>query len=274
MNIRTLGPFEFHIEGVDITPRAPKVREMLALFTVRNNQIVLLRDLIQELWGEKPPQSAKITLQTYIVRLRQQMTESLALAGIIFDPKELLQTRHGGYQLAVDPACLEYRRYEELVSVGRHEAAAGDYRRASSALRSALDLWRGPALVDVRTGSLLQAHVTRLNGARLTAVEQLVEAELHLGRHLDVLGDLTEFAAENPFHENLHAQLMLALYRAGRRSQALEVFARLRGTLVKDLGIDPSHQLGLLHQAILNGDAALETHASRAGSLLDCIAAA
>ncbi|MFC9057716.1 BTAD domain-containing putative transcriptional regulator [Streptomyces sp. NPDC057074] len=274
MDVRTLGPFEFHVEGVDVTPGAPKVRQMLALFTVRSNQIVLLRDLTQELWGENPPPSAKITLQTYIVRLRQQITASLERTGRAFDPKELIQTRHGGYQLAVDAASLEYRRFEEMATVGRHEIGAGEYLRASSSLRSALDLWRGPALVDVTTGSLLQAHVTRLNRVRLTAVEQLMEAELHLGRHLDVLGDLTDLAAENPFHEPLHAQLMVALYRAGRRPQALEVFARLRGALIEDLGIDPSLRLGRLHQAILNGDAALEAQASRDGYSLDGIAAA
>ncbi|MBB6418605.1 DNA-binding SARP family transcriptional activator [Streptomyces sp. AK010] len=246
---------------------------MLALFSVRSNQVVLLRDLVQELWSETPPQSAKITLQTYIVRLRQQLSKDLELSGASLDPKGLLQTFHGGYQLTVDPAVLEYRRFEDLAARGRGEIATGDYARASLVLRSALDMWRGPALVDVSTGPLLQAHVTRLNNARVTAVEQLMEAELRQGRHLDILGDLTDLTAEHPFHENLHAQLMVALYRAGRRSQALEVFAGLRSTLVTNLGIDPSHKLSRLHRAILNGDPTLESLPQRGGMLLDCFAA-
>ncbi|MEU0339611.1 AfsR/SARP family transcriptional regulator [Streptomyces bobili] len=273
MEIGTLGPLRFRINETDATPRAPKIRQMLALFTVRSNQVVLLRDLVQELWGENPPQSTKITLQTYIVRLRQQLTKGLARGGVSLDSKDLLQTFHGGYQLTVDPTYLEYRRFEELAVRGRRELLAGDCARASLSLRSALDLWRGPALVDVRTGPLLQPHVTRMNNARVTADEQLMEAELRQGRHLDILGDLADLAAENPFHENLHAQLMIALHRAGRRSQALEVFARLRGTLAEDLGIDPSHQLHRLHAAILNGDPTLEDLSHRAGILLDCSAA-
>lgn len=273
MEIGTLGPFRFRINENDATPKAPKIREMLALFAVRSNQVVLMRDLTQELWGERPPQSAKITLQTYIVRLRQQLAKDLTQSGVAFDSKDLLQTFHGGYQLTIPPSALEYRRFEELSTRGRRQLAVGDYSGASLTLRSALDMWRGPALVDVRTGPLLQAHVTRLNNARVTAVEQLMEAELRQGRHLDILGDLTDLTAEHPFHENLHAQLMVALCRVGRRSQALEVFTRLRAALVEDLGIDPSNQLTRLHQAILNGDLSLEKLPRRGEILLDCFAA-
>ncbi|MFD5257769.1 BTAD domain-containing putative transcriptional regulator [Streptomyces bobili] len=273
MEIGTLGPFRFQINGNEVGPRAPKTRQMLALFSVRSNQVVLLRDLVQELWSETPPQSAKITLQTYIVRLRQQLSKDLELSGSALDPKNLLQTFHGGYRLTVEPAALEYRRFEDLATRGHREIAAGDYPRASQVLRSALDMWRGPALVDVSAGPLLQAHVTRLNNARVTAVEQLMEAELRQGRHLDILGDLTDLTAEHPFHENLYAQLMVALYRAGRRSQALEVFAGLRRTLVTNLGIDPSHQLIRLHRAILNGDPTLDDLPQRGGMLLDYFAA-
>ncbi|WP_431990649.1 AfsR/SARP family transcriptional regulator [Streptomyces albogriseolus] len=273
MDIGTLGPFRFRINETEATPRAPKIRQMLALFTVRSNQVVLLQDLVQELWSDNPPQSTKITLQTYIVRLRQQLSNDLAEGGASIGSKDLLQTFHGGYRLTVDPAVLEHRRFEELSTRGRRALLSGDSATASLTLRSALDLWRGAALVDVRTGPLLQAHVTRMNNARVSAVEQLMEAEIRQGRHLDVLGDLTDLAAENPFHENLHAQLMIALYRAGRRSQALEVFARLRGTLVEDLGIDPSRQLNRLHGAILNGDPTLEDLPHQGGTLLDCFAA-
>ncbi|MEU2764470.1 MULTISPECIES: AfsR/SARP family transcriptional regulator [unclassified Streptomyces] len=273
MEIGTLGPFRFRINEEDATPGAPKIRQMLALFAVRSNQVVLLQDLVRELWGEAPPQSMKITLQTYIVRLRQKLSNHLTEGGTPIDSKDLLQTFHGGYRLTVDPGVLEHRRFEEFSARGRHALLSGDSATASLLLRSALDLWRGPALVDVCTGSLLQAHVTRMNNSRTITVEQLMEAEIRQGRHLDVLGDLTDLAAENPFDENLHAQLMIALYRAGRRSQALEVFARLRGTLVADLGIDPSRRLNRLHGAILSGDPTLENLPSQGGTLLDCFAA-
>ncbi|MBG0853549.1 AfsR/SARP family transcriptional regulator [Streptomyces spinoverrucosus] len=273
MEIGTLGPFRFQINGNEAGPRAPKIRQMLALFSVRSNQVVLMQHLVQELWSEYPPRSAKITLQTYIVRLRQQLAKNLEESGTALDPKDLLQTFHGGYQLTVDPAVLEYRRFEELAARGRREIATGDYARAALLLRSALDMWRGSALVDISTGPLLHAHVTRLNNARVTAVEQLMEAELRQGRHLDILGDLTDLTAEHPFHENLHAQLMVALYRAGRRSQALEVFAGLRSALVTHLGIDPSYRLNRLHRAILNGDQTLEDLPQSGGILLDRFAA-
>jgi SARP family transcriptional regulator, regulator of embCAB operon len=273
MEIGVLGPFFFRVNGRDAAPGAPRVREMLALFSLRVNHIVLLHELVRELWGEDPPQSAKITLQTYIVRLRQKLAETLQREGIKHSPKDLLGTRHGGYQLTVERDSLDFLGFEDLVAKGRRELAAGDHVSASALLRSALALWRGPVLVDVRAGSLLDTHIARLTATRLTAAEQLMESELRQGNHLDILGDLMELAAEHPFHENLHAQLMVALYRSSRRFQALEVFGRLRNTLAEDLGLDPSPQLQRLHQALLGGDPVLDDLAHGKGLLLDRFAA-
>ncbi|GAA3749204.1 hypothetical protein GCM10022402_30530 [Salinactinospora qingdaonensis] len=182
-------------------------------------------------------------------------------------------TRHGGYLLEIPDDWIDLRRFETLLPQGRQARREGDDERASRLLRSALSLWRGPVLLDIDAGHLLQSHITRISDARLEAVEQLMETELRLGRHLDIVGELSEIVAANPYHENLHALLMVALYRSSRCWQALQIFDRLRTTLAQELGIDPSPKLQRLHSALLNGDPTLEDPAPRQGLLLDSFAA-
>jgi DNA-binding SARP family transcriptional activator len=134
----------------------------------------------------------------------------------------------------------------------------GDHEAASRLLRSALDVWRGPALVDVQIGIRLGVKVNGLEESRLGVMESRIEADLRLGRHHMLLGELAELAARFPMHENLCAQYMTALYRSGRKWRALEVFRRLRETLVDELGLEPSRHVQSVQQAILNSDPTLD----------------
>jgi DNA-binding SARP family transcriptional activator len=160
----------------------------------------------------------------------------------------------------------DLHQYEQLAAVGRRALAAGENAIAADQLTQAHQLWRGPALADVRVGQLLEPQVKRLEESRLTTLEQSVEARLRLGRHHEVLPELTGLTTEHRLHENLHAQLMVALHRSGRRQEALRVFHGLRGRLRDELGLEPSKRLHVVQHAILTDDPALDV-APRADGL-------
>jgi SARP family transcriptional regulator, regulator of embCAB operon len=253
MEIRTLGPFSFNISGTDSAPSTPKSRAILALLSVRGNEVVPVADIIRELWWENPPRTAVATIQSHIVRLRRMIDEQLVSSGDKNSSKELIETFRNGYRLNIDRSYLDFLRFEEKAISGAREMSRGDWARASILLRDALSLWRGTPLVDVDTGPVLEAHATRLETSRLATYERCMEAELRLGRHHEVVWELTSLAATHPYHEGLHAQLITALYLSGFRYEALEAFGRLRASLAADLGLDPSPRISKIHQKILNG---------------------
>jgi DNA-binding SARP family transcriptional activator len=261
MEIRVLGPLTCHVDGRSAVPSAGKPRKLLALLAVRRNQFVPVGDLVRELWDEDPPRSVKVTLQSYVARLRTLLGKRSGAGS------DRLRTEHGGYRLTVERTNVDVGRFEDATDRGRAALLAGEFERAAQQFRAALDVWRGPAFADVHTGLLLGIHAARLAETRLATVEQLMESELWLGRHLEILRELTELIAENPYHENLHAQLMRALYRSARRHQALEVFHRLRGRLAEDLGLDPSPRMRHLHRAVLGDDPSLELPIDRSALL-------
>ncbi|BFV59176.1 hypothetical protein KCMC57_up42800 [Kitasatospora sp. CMC57] len=257
MQINLLGPFVAHEQQTSILPTAAKPRQILALLALQANQMVTVPTLMEEIWGEEPPRTATTTLQTYILQLRRRLatafgTDQRAAA------KEVLVTRHGGYLLDVQPGEVDSSEFERILGLGQAALAAGDDATASMLLGQALKLWRGPALVDVQVGRVLEIEVLRLEEARLGALEGRVAADLRLGRHANLLGELTVLSARHPMHEGLHAQFMLAQYRSGRAWQALETYQRLRGTLVAELGIEPSARLQRLHIALLAADPRLD----------------
>lgn len=251
MQFRVLGPLELSCTTDNLTPTAPKVREVLALLIMRNNRLVQVADLIDELWGERPPVSALTTLQTYIYKLRKIFAE----AGL--DPETLLCTRPLGYLLAVPAADVDLFQFENLVEEGR-QVVDGEPERAAEILSRALALWRGPALADVITGELLAAQVTRLEERRIYALGLRLDAELRLGRHGALISELRTLAASHPLHEGFHAKLMLALYRSGRRGEALETYRGLRNVLIDELGVEPSPSIQRMQQDILASDASLD----------------
>ncbi|MGE7388879.1 BTAD domain-containing putative transcriptional regulator [Streptomyces sp. NPDC004126] len=255
MRFRVLGPLEVDAAGPGaqrVTPRAAKIRVVLATLLVRPNEIVSVGSLIDELWGEDPPRTATTTLQVYISQLRKLLHAADPEAG-----RECLVTRPPGYLMRLDPDRLDLTAFEDLHARGRAAMARQDAGAAADLQRRALALWRGPLLSDTPHGSLLDSTAIRLGELRTAALEQRIRADLQLGRHHELVGELRALAAELPMREEFHAHLMVALYRTGRQADALEAFARLRRTLVDELAIEPGPPLQQLHGRILDGDTAL-----------------
>src|ERR1700722_19638545 len=250
MEFRLLGALEVINNNINLTPSAPKLREVLALLVLRNNQLVQIDTLMDELWGENPPLSALSTLQTYIYKLRK----------ILFDQSDdvTLVTKPAGYLALIPPENVDVRRFEKALAEGLKAIEREDSPASAKTLALALDMWRGRALADVQPGNVLAGHVTRLEESRLTAVELRIEAELKLGRHVELISELKELTAANPYHEGIHNKLILALYRAGRRGEALEIYQRLRSVLVEELGVEPSPQTMRMQQCVLSSDPVLD----------------
>jgi SARP family transcriptional regulator, regulator of embCAB operon len=248
ISIQLLGPLAASLGTRTVTPNAGKQREILALLALNAGRIVTVSTVIEELWGDHPPRSSATTLQTYIFHLRSSLAVDTPRERVA---SEFLRTRHSGYQLECHTDVEEFRR---LARAGREAAEAGDPQAVSELLGRALDLWRGPALVDVRQGRILEAEAASLEETRLGVLERRIQADLALHRHGDILGELTMLAAQHPMNENFRGFLMIALYRAGHVARALDAFQQLRTILGDELGIDPSPWIRRLHQAILSGD--------------------
>ncbi|MGP3977381.1 AfsR/SARP family transcriptional regulator [Streptomyces sp. 8N114] len=272
MRIRVLGTLHAETAGVSIAPSAAKPRQILALLALQSRHIVPVSDLMEEVWGSGPPRSAPTTLQTYILQLRRRLRAALGEPGPLpgtgngatpRDPyapsdKEILATRHGGYQLEIADCDVDALEFARLTRTGHAAYEAGDMAKSSRLLDSALALWRGPALADLPHGKHLSIEATRLEESRLGALERRIDADLRLGRHREVLAELCALRGRYPLYENLHALLMVAFHQDGRSSDALIAFRRLRSTLVEELGLEPSPRIDRLHQAILRGEDALD----------------
>src|ERR1700678_4286726 len=248
ISIRLLGPLSASLGTPTIAPNAAKRREVLALLAVNAGRVVTVSALIEELWGDRPPRSSATTLQTYIFHLRNSLAVDMPRERVA---AEFLRTRHSGYQLECRTDVEEFRR---LARAGREAAEAGDPLAVSELLGSALDLWRGPALADIRQGRVLETETASLEETRLGVLERRIQADLALHRHGDILGELTMLAAQHPMNENFWGLLMTALYRAGHVARAMDAYQRLRTILDDELGIDPSPRMQRAHQAILSGD--------------------
>jgi DNA-binding SARP family transcriptional activator len=264
MDVRILGPFEAVEGGVTVLPTAGKPRQILALLALEAGRMVTVPRLMEELWGFEPPPSAQATLQTYILQLRKRLAAALPAGGPV-RPKDVLVTRPGGYLLNIGPDEVDVHAFERLAAAGRRAFELGDRESASRMLRSALTVWRGPVLVDLQTGMMLDIEVTRLEESRLGVVEKRIEVDLALGRHDALLSELAVLTARHPMHENLRGHYMVALYRSGQQWRALQAFGELREFLAKELGVDPSPRIRRLHHSILVSDARLDRFATRTG---------
>ncbi|CAM5607169.1 Activator protein OS=Streptomyces alboniger OX=132473 GN=CP975_00275 PE=3 SV=1 [Streptomyces alboniger] len=243
------------VGGERRTPSAPKARQVLALLLVNTNRLVSTDALIEELWAERPPRSALSALQTYVFQLRQLLKKVCPGDS----PKQVLVTTPNGYEFRAPPEKVDLQRYESHRLAGQRAFQAGDKVAAVENLRAALQIFAAPPLANVRRGAHLEAEIVRLEESRLGVQETKIEAEIGLGRHQEVLSELSGLASQCPQHEGFHRQLMLALYRCGRRPQALKVFNQLRHSLVTELGLEPSRELQMLQQAILSADPRLDT---------------
>jgi YVTN family beta-propeller protein len=252
LDFRILGPLEAEEDGRLLTIGSAKQRALLALLLLHANEVVPRDRLIDELWGERAPETAATALQGYVSGLRKALGA------------EHIVTRVPGYVLQVEADSLDLGRFERLVREGRATLTAGDARQASQKLSEALSLWRGTPLAGLDSTSFAHAESLRLEELRLSALEDKFEAELALGRHAEIVAELEALVAQHPLREKLRGQLMLALYRCGRQADALEAYQNARRLLVGELGIEPGAALRNLERAILNHDPALEPPPTRA----------
>ncbi|MGZ8793700.1 MAG: AfsR/SARP family transcriptional regulator [Gaiellaceae bacterium] len=254
---RLLGPLEALIDGNPVNLAATKPRALLALLLLHRNRVVPTETLIDELWGDEPPARATKTLQVYVSQLRKEL-----------GPERLL-TRAPGYELRVAEDELDVDRFEKLTAEARERLAVGDAAGAVEGMRRALDLWRGPALLEFRVEPFAERAAARLEDLRLAAVEDWLLAALETGEAAGIVPELEELVASHPLRERPRELLMLALYRAGRQADALELFRRTRELFVSQLGIEPGASLRELEQAMLRQDTALlgEVRARRATSM-------
>jgi DNA-binding SARP family transcriptional activator/DNA-binding beta-propeller fold protein YncE len=249
MEYRILGPLEVAEDDREIALGRGRQRSLLVLLLLHANEVVSSERLIDELWGDAPPPTAAKTVQVYVSQLRKSLRNG--------DAEGPLLTRGSGYVLRIAPGELDLHRFERALADGRRALDADTPDEAAEALREGLALWRGPPLADFAYEPFAQAEIARLEELRLAAIEQRVEADLELGRHAELVGELETLVAEHPLREGLRGQLMLALYRCDRQAEALEAYRRGRHLLIEELGIEPSSSLRELHEQILAQDPAL-----------------
>ena len=247
VEFRILGPFEAARNGRVIDLPAGKPRALLALLLLRRGEVVSMDALVDELWGESPPQTAAKNVQGYVARLRRTLGDGV------------LVTRAPGYALQLGDDAIDAARFQAVVEQARHDGPAA----ASDRLRGALRLWRGQPLADFAYESFAQDEIRRLEDLHLAALEDRIEADLALGRHRDVLPELESLVAAHPVRERLQSQLLVALYRCGRQVDALEAYRTARRRFVDELGVEPGPELQALERKILEHDPSLQAPARR-----------
>jgi DNA-binding SARP family transcriptional activator/tetratricopeptide (TPR) repeat protein len=242
---RILGSVEAGFGAARPVPLNGKQRALLAVLLLEANRVVAIDQLADAIWGRPLPAAHETRIRSLVSELRKA-----------FATDELIATRRPGYVLRIEPEQLDLERFTRAVEHAREAAAQGQPALAAARYDEALGLWRGAALGGV-SGPFLDAHVVRLEELRLRAVEERIDAMLGAGRHAAVITDLRRVTDEHPLRERPHGQLMTALYRAGRRSEALDVYRDLRARLVDELGLEPTPELQRLQRLVLAGDAAL-----------------
>jgi YVTN family beta-propeller protein len=244
MQFRLLGPLEASLDGVELDLGSRKQRAVLALLLLNANRVIPTDRLIDELWGERPPETARSALQVYIAALRK----SLGAGGVA------LVTRAPGYVLEVEKGAIDADRFAALRDEAR---ATDDLALRSRLLREALDLWRDVPLADLDGEVFADAARHHLEELRVGALEERIDADLSLGRHAALVAELDELVREHPYRERLRAQQMLALYRSGRQADALAAYRAAREASVEGLGLEPGPELRALERAMLDQDPAL-----------------
>ena len=251
MEVGLLGPLE--VAGPDGRVRigGAKERLVLALLLLRAGEVVSRDALVDALWGDDPPATAVKTLQGYVARVRR----ALEAAGLT----DVLETRAPGYVLCVSADSIDVVGFERHATAGRGALVDGDASRAKAELDEALGLWRGDALADCRDGGWAGTEALRLDELRISTVEDRIDADLMLGHHGVLVGEIESLVARHPLRERLWGALMLALYRAGRQADAVRAYQRARDVLVEELGLEPGAELRRLEAAVLARDPALDT---------------
>jgi len=241
-DFRILGPLEVLLDGTPAPLGGARQKAVLAVLLLHANESVSVERLIDNVWEDEPPETARNVLQSYVSQLRK-------LLGA-----DVIRMRGQGYTLEIDPERLDLHRFQRLVG----ETEGRDPASTAERLRAALALWRGPPLADLPEGAFARATAARLEELRVAALERRLEADMSLGRAPELVAELEALVAEHPLRERLRALQMLALYRSGRQADALQAFRAARSRLVDELGIEPAPALQQLERAILRHDPALD----------------
>ncbi len=245
LQFRVLGPLEVDAGGGPIPLGGPKQRTVLAHLLIRPNEVVSAETLMDDLWGDEPPEKAKNVIQTYVSHLRKALGP------------DRIQSRPPGYRLRVEPSELDAARFDALVRDARKSLPV-DPNIAVGTLEDGLSLWRGPAFADLADQPALYGEAARLDDLRLEAQEDRLEGLLACGNQARAIGELERLVSGHPLRERLWTLLMLACYRDGRQADALQAYQRARQILADELGIDPSPELARLHERVLKQDPGLE----------------
>jgi DNA-binding SARP family transcriptional activator len=227
MDFRILGPLEVRDGDREVLLRGGKPRALLALLLVNANRTLSTDRIVDDLWGEDVPETAQKMVQINVSRLRKIL------------PAGILRTRPPGYALVLEQERLDLHEFEALVAEARTSPGAGQAREAADRFCEALSLWRGPALAEFSSEPFASAEGARLEDLRVYALEGRIEADLLLGSHGDLVGELELLIDRYPLREGLRRQLMLALYRSGRQAEALAAYQEARRVLADELGIEP-----------------------------------
>ncbi len=225
----------------------PKQRLLLAVLLARPGSIITTDELVDALWGEAPPSSARENLRTYVHQLRR-----------LIGADRLTGAGRSGFAVLADTAELDAAEAAHLVAAGLAALATGDVDAGAARLRQALALWRGEPFAGLDDTPVLAGEVARLRELRLTALEHRIGADLDRGHETGLTAELTDLVRDHPYREHFSAQLMIALYRTGRRAEALATYRSLRDRLADDLGIEPGPDVRALHAAVLRDDVALD----------------
>ncbi|MGW4957935.1 BTAD domain-containing putative transcriptional regulator [Nonomuraea sp. NPDC004186] len=242
MKFRILGSVEIWRGGAEVPIVGEKQRTLVALLVLRANRVVPHDELLHALWGDDQPAAGRRALHNYLWSVRRLLADD-----------DDLSTSSGGYSLKVSARGSDLAVFRAEVAAAGEARAADDLSQAAGRLRAALDLWRGPALTGTRL-EFQTAQGYALEEARLAALTDRIEVDLALGRHAELIGELRQLVAAAPLHERFRGQLMLALYRDGRRADALEQYRLARQCVRDELGLEPSDELTGLHQGILAGE--------------------
>ncbi|MFI5614926.1 BTAD domain-containing putative transcriptional regulator [Amycolatopsis sp. NPDC051903] len=249
MNYEILGQIRVSGRPGVRAPRARKIETLFAVLLAKNNQVVTAEHLIGEIWGENPPARASAALYVYVSQLRK------LLRGTSADAEDSpVVTSPRGYSLHVGIDELDADRFTRLYQQGRALHSDRGYGQAAAVLRDAANQWRGPAFGGFTDSPDVQGYATLLEESRLECLELLMETELLIGHHREVVGQLSALAKEHTLRETFYEYLMTALLRSNRRAEALETFASARQNLVQQLGIEPGSSLRKLHHSILVGE--------------------
>src|SRR5215211_2943882 len=248
LEVRLLGSVEALVDGQTLSLGGSKQRSVVAMLALHANSTLSGDELIDGLWGEDPPPSAAKNLQLYVSRLRKALVDGRAEAEII--------TRGRGYELRLPEGSVDALRFEHLVQEAARASATA--AGANGLAGAALELWRGAPLADVASEPFAAPEIGRLEELHMRAIELAIDAELAAGHHDEVIAQLEEMIAGEPLRERLHAQRMLALYRAGRQADALEAYREARTTLTEEIGVEPGPELQRLQAAVLAQDPSLD----------------